>query len=82
MRQTRIAMMMTLLMVAVAAVAFAATSGPSPIPNPPSFQVGTTALTLCKGVVNYVPITVTNLGKFNGSISMEKLRPPVRQPAA
>jgi hypothetical protein len=66
--------MMMLLMVALPAVAFAATSGPAPIPNPPSFQVATNSLTLCKGVVNYVPITVSNLGKFNGSISMESLQ--------
>ena len=72
MRQTKI--MLLLLMVAVPALAFAGTTGPSPVPNPPSFQVSTNTLTLCKGVVNYIPITVSNLGKFNGSITMGSLQ--------
>lgn len=40
------------------AVAFAGTSGPSPIPPPPSFQLSTNATTLCKGMINRVPITI------------------------
>ncbi|MDE1865867.1 MAG: hypothetical protein KGH94_04495 [Candidatus Micrarchaeota archaeon] len=63
-----------LLMAAAPALALAGTSGPSPIPNPPSFQISTNTLTLCKGIVNYVPVTVTNLGKFNGSITMESVQ--------
>ncbi|HVC58355.1 MAG TPA: hypothetical protein VND15_02670 [Candidatus Acidoferrales bacterium] len=39
---------------------FAATSGPTPIPNPPNFQLSTNVLTLCKGMVNQLPITVTS----------------------
>lgn len=43
-------------------LAFAGTSGPSPIPNPPNFQITTTATTLCSGQVNYIPVTVFNKG--------------------
>lgn len=72
MRQTTIAMLM--LLVAIPALAFAGTSGPSPVPNPPNFQISTNSLLLCKGTVNYVPITVSNLGQLNGSITMEDLQ--------
>ena len=67
-------MILLLLIAAAPALAFAGTSGPSPIPNPPAFQVSTNTLTLCKGVINYIPVTVSNLGKFNGSITMENLQ--------
>jgi hypothetical protein len=43
-------------------VVFAGTSGPSPVPAPPGFQIVASSLTLCRGVVNYIPITVTNPG--------------------
>ena len=43
-------------------VAFAGTSGPTPIPPAPSFQINTTATVLCKGVTNNIPIKITNLG--------------------
>lgn len=46
----------------VPAMAFAGTSGPTPIPPAPAFQLSTPALTLCRGVVNDVPITVSNPG--------------------
>ncbi len=45
---------------AFAQLAFAGTSGPAPIPNPPNFYVTTNATTLCKGQVNYIPVTVSN----------------------
>jgi hypothetical protein len=70
----QITMILLLLVAAAPAFALAGTTGPAPIPNPPPFQVSTTTLTLCKGVVNYVPVTVSNLGKFNGSITMESLQ--------
>jgi hypothetical protein len=47
-----------LLTILAPAVAFAGTSGPSPIPAPPNFQVSTNVLTLCKGIINRVPIDV------------------------
>ena len=45
-------------MIAAPALAFAATSGPSPIPPPPNFQLSTNVTTLCKGMVNVVPIAI------------------------
>jgi hypothetical protein len=72
MRQTKMILLL-LMAVALPMVAFAGTSGPSPVPNPPSFQISTNTLTLCRGVVNYIPVTVSNLGKFNGSITMGSL---------
>ena len=45
-------------MIAAPALAFASTSGPSPIPPPPNFQLSTNVTTLCKGLVNNVPITI------------------------
>ena len=75
MRQTKMAILL-LIMAVIPAIAFAGTSGPSPIPNPPNFQVSTNALLLCRGVVNFIPITVTNAGNQNGAIggiTMESL---------
>ena len=46
----------------VGVTSFATTSGPTPIPPAPSFQISTTATVLCRGVTNNVPITITNLG--------------------
>ncbi len=43
-------------------IASAGTSGPAPIPPPPAFQISTASLNLCRGVVNYIPITATNPG--------------------
>ena len=52
-----------LLLVAIApAVALATTSGPAPIPPAPAFQISAATLTLCRGVVNTVPIVVSNPG--------------------
>lgn len=54
-----------LLTIAAPIVVYAGTSGPSPIPPAPNFKVTTNTLMLCKGVTNYVPITVTNQGGTN-----------------
>ncbi len=43
-------------------LAYATTGGPSPVPSPPGFYINTTALTLCRGMTNGIPVTVTNLG--------------------
>ncbi len=72
MRQTKMAIL--LLLALVPAIAFAGTSGPSPIPNPPNFQVSTNALILCKGTINYVPLRVSNLGQAVGAITMSSLQ--------
>jgi hypothetical protein len=73
---TRIQSLILLLFAAVVipSLVFATTTGPSPVPNPPAFQVSTNAITLCKGVVNNVPLLVQNLGKSNGSITMESVQ--------
>ncbi len=52
---------MLLLFAALASgFAFAGISGPSPVPPAPSFQLSTNVLVLCRGVVNIVPIAVSN----------------------
>lgn len=52
------------LLIFVAAVivqmAFATTSGPAPIPNPPNFYITSNVTTVCRGQVNYIPVRVTN----------------------
>ncbi len=56
------ALMLLAITLATMPAAFAGTSGPSPVPNPPNFYIATTAVRLCKGMINYVPVTVTNKG--------------------
>lgn len=53
---------MLMVLAIVPTVVFAGTSGPSPIPPPPAFQIATPTLTMCRGVVNKMPITVSNPG--------------------
>lgn len=61
-----------LLFVMVAPMAaFAATSGPSPIPPAPNFQITTTSLTLCRGITNNIPIKITNLGNSDFPIMQQ-----------
>ncbi len=62
-----------LVIFVLAGVAFAGTSGPAPIPNPPSFVLSSNLTTLCKGNTNLVPITVTNLGDTNPSVGLTTL---------
>ncbi len=54
--------LLAVVLLAVPSLAFAGTNGPSPVPNPPNFQISTTATTLCRGQLNYIPVTVTNKG--------------------
>ncbi len=58
--KTKILVLLTLLM--AAPMAFAGLGGPSPIPNPPNFYINSSAVSLCRGTINYVPLTVTNGG--------------------
>ncbi len=59
MRETRLlGLLLLFCMIAAPVTAFAATSGPSPIPPPPNFQLSTNVTTLCKGLVNNVPISI------------------------
>lgn len=56
-----------LLFAALLPIAFAGTSGPTPIPAPPAFQLSTAGQSLCAGQVNYMPITVTNPYALGGA---------------
>ncbi|MGD0728863.1 MAG: hypothetical protein ABR981_02200 [Candidatus Micrarchaeaceae archaeon] len=58
MRKITIFGMLLLFAVFASAFAFAGTSGPSPIPPPPNFQLSTNVLSLCKGMINTVPISI------------------------
>ena len=57
----RIGIFGMLILVATLATTFvyASTSGPSPIPTPPNFKLGTNVITLCKGMYNTVPIIIS-----------------------
>ncbi len=63
MKNTIIALIFAAL-VSLSAVpaAFAGTGGPAPVPPPPNFQVTTNTISLCKGVINHIPIEVKNQG--------------------
>ncbi len=54
--------MALLSMLVLFPVVFAGLSGTSPIPSPPGFQITSNMASLCKGRVNYIPVTVTNNG--------------------
>lgn len=56
--QSSIWKILLLFVIVAPALAFAGTSGPSPIPPPPNFQLSTTVITLCKGMINSVPIMI------------------------
>ncbi len=61
--KTNLLKLLLLFVIVAPVVAFAGTSGPSPIPPPPNFQISTNTLTLCKGLINEVPISIrTPLG--------------------
>jgi hypothetical protein len=57
--QMNLLRLMLLVLVLAPVTAYAAVSGPAPIPPPPTFQITTTTLSLCKGMINVVPITVS-----------------------
>ena len=58
MKQTSMIGIVLLLTVMTSGLVFAGTSGPSPIPPPPNFQISTNVITLCKGIINNVPIQI------------------------
>ena len=58
--RTRILALLPILLV-IAPVASAAVSGGT-YPNPPNFYITSTMVNLCKGTVNYIPLTLTNTG--------------------
>jgi hypothetical protein len=53
---------LTILLLGSGSMAFAGTSGPSPIPPAPNFQISSSTSILCAGFTNLVPITITNQG--------------------
>ena len=58
----RILALFAILTALAGTMAFATTSGPTPIPPAPNFQINTTMNILCKGVTNNIPVTITNYG--------------------
>ncbi|MCL4389104.1 MAG: hypothetical protein M1528_00170 [Candidatus Marsarchaeota archaeon] len=60
--RTKTWIMVLIAALALSGIAVAGTSGPSPIPNPPTFSITTNSLVFCRGETNYVPITVTDGG--------------------
>ncbi len=56
--RTNLLKLILLFVIMAPVVAFAGVSGPSPIPPPPNFQLSTTVITLCKGMINRVPIEI------------------------
>jgi hypothetical protein len=54
------------LLLALPATVFAGLGGVTPIPAPPNYTISTPLQSLCKGVVNYVPITITNKKTLGG----------------
>jgi hypothetical protein len=59
----RIATFATIAAIAIMSVVFAGTAGPSPVPSPPGYTMNTSALTVCRGTTNYIPVSIANLGK-------------------
>ncbi len=51
-----------LLLFTAMPLVFAGVSGPAPIPSPPNWAVTTNATSVCRGQVNYIPVTVTDRG--------------------
>lgn len=60
MNKTNLLMAFALFTVLSTGIVYAGTSGPSPIPLPPNFQITSQPILLCKGQINNIPITVTN----------------------
>ncbi len=52
-------------MLSIVSVVFAATSGPAPVPPPPSFTITSSYSVLCRGEVNYIPFLISNNGYPN-----------------
>lgn len=67
-----ILMLALLLSLAAPAMTFAGTSANTNYPPPPNFAVSSNATTVCRGQVNYVPITVWNNGE-PGTINPSEL---------
>lgn len=64
--------MALLSMLVLFPVVFAGLSGTAPIPAPPGFQINSNTTGLCRGMVNYIPIKVTNTGAL-GDPTMQSI---------
>ncbi len=51
------------MLLALVALVSAGQSGPSPVPAPLGYMLTTNATFLCRGLTNYIPITITNYGQ-------------------
>lgn len=72
MRIRTIVGILMLMLLAATSMTFAGTSANTNYPPPPNFAVSSNATTVCRGQVNYVPITVWNNGE-PGSINPSEL---------
>ena len=69
----RLLFLSSLLLMAFAGTSFAVLSGPSPIPNPPNFNITVPPAVLCRGQTNYLKLNVTNGGTSYPSIGISNL---------
>ena len=72
MRIRTIVGILMLMLLAATSMTFAGTSANTNYPPPPNFAVSSNSTTVCRGQVNYVPITVWNNGE-PGSINPSEL---------
>jgi hypothetical protein len=73
MMNKKIGVLSFFVFVALTGLVFAGVSGPSPIPNPPTFSISSNVLLVCKGETNYIPITVMDDELSNPSIGVSDL---------
>ena len=55
-----------LMFLAILPVVFAGVSGTAPIPPPPNWYITSPATTVCRGEINYLPITVGDASGYTG----------------
>jgi uncharacterized membrane protein len=56
------AIKLLVIIMALTPLAFAGVSGPLSVAPPPNFYINSSAVSVCKGQINYIPITVYNFG--------------------
>lgn len=73
MDKTKTIAILAIALMAVTPFAFGGTSGPTPIPNPPTFYITANVVALCGGEINNVPFVIKNAGGLGG-ISMQNVQ--------